>query len=587
MWFRTQDKTYLLPGGNLVWIPDAKALEQFKTATPFLNKDLGSLLEIPATGASGSRVFRAGPRSALMLDAGSDPTRSMPAAVYLGQLNGVLANLGITRLDALQIIHVHRDHVNQLPNVVSGLNIEASKVIIPRQFLNTTAAMIRAVRELQTTTDAALLTRGFGPGWQPGKILADRGDPGDVFRYTYRVGNLTVENIALRSALRNVRGNPDLGELFTKITRASDQRKVVVLGDLRGSDLLAFRTAMEANQQGSFMEFFAGVNLLSGFSHHAGRMEAGDIAGLMALLDATLYRTGSLRVLEQTNLNTAARARNDTLEVLSRLGVEVATAEMPALGAAPSAAGATGDTVYSRGGAATTRPITPSPTTDALGRIRRLVAAHETIETWRPWFEEVDPAAKSYFDDFMPRLDASLDTLRGAARTAGEATLRVRTSGATTPAGRRDYSAAGGVQGAALNQAHQGIPAETPIEAEIKPEGFEALNRLAEMPSKDIPLRVSLHKALTTGEYSAEAFTYMLSQLDPGTEIHSSPVRGAGQPHMLRRGNVFALSSASSRLPWKVRANSCACHRDYPEGASCGCVVSPASCCSSSYGTTS
>lgn len=514
---RTPDRVFILPGGQLAWIPDAKSLEQFKANPAFFNTDLGTLFETPATGASGSRVFRAGPRAALMLDAGSDPTRSMPAAVYLSQLNGVFANLGIMRLDALQIIHVHRDHVNQLPTVVGAIDIAANKVIIPQQFINTTAEITRVVRALQTTTDAALLTKGFGPAWQPGKVLADSGGPGDVSRNTYRAGELVVESVSLRSAMRDARRNPDLAEPITKITRPKDQSKVVVLGDLRGSHLSIIRAAMEANSPGSFAEFFAGVHTLSGFSHHAGRLEAGDVAGIMSLLEATLYKTGSLRVVEQTNLGTATRARTDTLELLSRLGVNVVTAEMPAAGAGPSAAGATRDTVYSRGSAATTRPVTPSAATDALGRIQRLIAARETIETWRPWFEEVDPKAKDYFDDLLPRIDASLESLRIATRNAGEAAVRVRASGPTRPDGGRDYSATGGALANAFNQALAAIPAETSVEAEIKPEGFEALNKFSKMPSKDIPLRVLLHKALTKGEYSPEAFTYMLSQLDPAT----------------------------------------------------------------------
>jgi len=534
---RTDTQTLVIPGGKLVWTPDAKAQAAFEASKGHFATDLGTLFEVPATGASGTRLFKAGPRTALLLDAGSNPMRAVPGAVYLSELQAVVANLGITKLERVQIIHVHKDHVSEIPAVVAQFNVRAQDLIIPKPYVGVNREIRQVVAALQGTTDAALLTAGYGSGWNPGTALKDKGGPGDVFRYSYKVGNLIVENVALRSALRTTARTPDLASYLTKVTRTTDQAKVVVLGDLRGADLDSFRTAMEAGRAGSWAEFFSGVTTLSGFSHHVGAAKDSDVAGLLSLLDVTLLRTGKLRVVEQTNTGEHSRARTDTIEAVRRLGIDLVTTEMPdATG--PSAAGASKAAVQSRGPSATSHTPINSGVTAGLDRIRRLVAARQTIETWTPWFTEI--GAKKAVEDTLPQIDQSIQTLQQSLRTAAEATLRVRTGGTQIAGGGRDYDpATGGTRATTLGTAVSAIPGTTAAETALGTKGFELLESLRRRPEKDIPLAVAIHAAMTRGEYSDKAFQAMLASLDPQTR--DSLLSG-------RRGGLTTKQKAFERV---------------------------------------
>jgi hypothetical protein len=516
---KTDTQILMIPGGKLAWIPNAADQTKFDASKGHFATDLGTLFEVPATGASGTRIFKAGTRTALVLDAGSNPMRAVPSAVYLNEFQAIMANLGVTKLERVQVIHVHKDHVSEIANIVAQYNVRAQDLVIPRPYVGTTSELRQVVNTLQTTTDAALVAAGFGARWTPGTTLKDQNPPGgNVFRYSYKVGNLVVENIALRSALTTTARNPDLASYLTKVTRTTDQAKVVVLGDLRGSDLQAIRTAMEAVRPGSWLEFFSGVTTLSGFSHHVGAAVDGHVAGLVSLLDATLLRTGKLRVVEQTNRAEQSRARNDTVEAVRRLGIELVTTEMPDA-AGPSAAGASKQAVQTRGPSATPHAPITSGVTTGLERIRQLIAARQTIETWTPWFTEI--GAKKAVDDTLPQIDQSIQALQQALRTAAEATLRVRTGGtqlAPAAGGGRDYDpATGGTRAATLGTAVSAIPATTVAETALGTKGFELLESLRRRPEKDIPLAVAIHAAMTRGEYSDKAFQAMLASLDPQT----------------------------------------------------------------------
>jgi hypothetical protein len=524
---RTDSQTLVIPGGRLVWTPKAGDEARFAGSKAHFATDLGTLFEVPATGASGTRVFKAGRRTALLLDAGSNPVAGVPAAVYLNELQGVLSTLGVTKLERVQIIHAHKDHVSEVANLVAQFNIRPQDLIIPKPYVGTSNGVTSEIRQvinaLRTTTNAALIAAGYGPTWSPGTALKDQGGPGDVFRYSYKVGNLVVENVALRSALQNVTSKTaDRASYLTKVTRTTDQAKVVVLGDLRGTDFTAFRTAMEAQRPGSWNEFFSGVTTLSGFSHHVGAMIDRDVPGILSLLEATLLRTGRLRVVEQTHTGEQSRPRADTIEAARRLGIELVTSQMPAVpapGAAPgtpSAAGASKSTVSSRGPAATTYAPIASDLTATTHRIQRLIAAQETIRTWTPWFTEI--GAKQAVDDVLPQIEQSIQTLQQSARAAAEATLRVRTGGSQVAAGGRDYDpATGGTRAAALGTAAGAIPGTTAAETALGARGFELLESLRRRPEKDIPLAVAIHAAMTRGEYSDKAFQSMLASLDPAT----------------------------------------------------------------------
>ncbi|NNB86280.1 hypothetical protein [Corallococcus exiguus] len=478
--------------------------------------DLGPFLEVPAVGAGGSRVFKVGPRGALMIDAGSDPRGGVTAAVYLNQLEGVMRNLGVTHMEKVQIIHVHRDHISSIPQVLQQYGVTPDRLSIPREFTQV-REMQRVLTELRKQPGAAGL--GYTATWVPRTVSKDRsGGRGDIFRYSYKAGEASVEHVGLKSAFRAMT-DLDRSSYLTRVTRPADRASVVILGDMRGSDLAAIRSAMEGQRVGSWAEFFQGMTTLSGFSHHVGRMDAGHVAGMMSLLEVTLLRNGTLRVVEQTNPDDHSTTRAETMELMSRLGIELVTAEMPTAGAVPSGAGASGDRLTVRGPNAQARAITPSALTDGLARIERLAQARSTLDVWRPFFEELDPSAKKYFDtELLPQIEQSLQHLRAAVRTAMEAALRVRTEGRKAEGGTgRDYTANGGRRGTAFVTALSAIPRTTQAETTLGPKGLEALEKCRQMGPRQVPLQVAVHAALTRGEYSDKAFAHMLSALEPTT----------------------------------------------------------------------
>lgn len=495
---------YVLPARDIVYVPDAATLQSMRTTRAAEARDVGALLAAPAVGAGGTRVIQVGTRSAIALDAGAD-TRGVPTRVYLGQLQAALARVGVTEVTQFDLIHVHADHVNQLAAALSAH--PRARVRIARQFLNQPL--------VQRALAAIRADLRFGPTWNPETPSASQGTRNMVtMRYTR--GNVVVEQIGLRSALANVGANADLASFLTRVTRTTDSARVVVLGDLRMADLATFRTAMEADRPGWWNEFFANVTTLSGFSHHRGRMTDQDVVGLMSLLDATYFRTGRLRVVEQTNPAVHGRARRDTLELMQRLGITVAETHMPG-GAGTSTAEASRDRVRASGpDAAAPAPI-QSPLTQGMERLQRLINTRQTLQRWRPMAVAQGAEQTAWVDEHVGRIEQSITDLTRALRDASETAARVRTGGTTTPTGSRDYTATGGVRGQAHQTALGAIPATTPAEQALGPQGFRELEQLAAVSPEEVPLRVALHRALTEGTYSDQAFRYMLNQMDPRT----------------------------------------------------------------------
>ena len=123
------------------------------------------------------------------------------------------------------------------------------------------ASVRKAVNTLQNTTNPNLVARGFGAAWNPQYRLKDKAPAaGNVLRTEFTLGDLRIESVGLRSELHAVKtqsSRADIASLMTRVTRLSDQAKVVVLGDLRGQDLEVIKNAMEAQTPGSWNAFFA------------------------------------------------------------------------------------------------------------------------------------------------------------------------------------------------------------------------------------------------------------------------------------------------------------------------------------------
>lgn len=530
-WEAEQDSLVLLVGDNkLIFLPSsslgvitpAARLRNIDWRQVAVERDLGTLLQLPAVGAGGSRIFKAGPRLAVMLDAGRNPQRQ-PAAAYMPQILARARDLGVSEVRTVVLIHRHTDHTNEVPAIVDQYGITAANVIMPNAFA-------RQVPTRDYTAVINALRQRFGASWQPGGLdLRPASPSGDLVRGRYTLGTTSFEFFADAAALRRPQ-HTDAASLLTRVTRRGDLNAIVVLGDLRGADLATFHTRMGAD---AWREFFRGVEVIDGFSHHRGAMTAADIPGIMRLLEATLLKTGRLVVTLQTDPGQHVPARADTLEFMRRIGVEVHEVHVGGTGRTSGVQATTRGATTTGPHARSHTPI-PSGLIDAIGRIAQLRGARDTLVLWGPHIARQNPSFNQTAE--LRQIDQSLEQLGRATRAAAEAAANVRVSGGRTSAGTRDYT--GGTRGAAFAALLAAIPPATAAETAIGTAGFAQIARLQRIPAGQVPLVVALNDALINGRYSQQAFRYMISQLDPATlrGIFSGPRGGArGQLEVFQR----------------------------------------------------
>lgn len=531
------DQAFIIPGQGLLRVPPF-SLRTHGLGPGTITRDAGPFMEVPATGASGSRLFRAGSRAILMLDAGGSRS-GLPSAVYLDQLTGAVSRLGGGTVRRVDLLHKHGDHFNRLPDVVAAAGVSPHKVVAPRSFVEGGAnadwdKMIRDMRAIH------------GAEWNP-TAASLRTVSSDLVTGRFRYGDLEIRHVALRGPLTSLGRKADRGSLMSRVTRVTDGITMVVLGDLRGGDLNILYEKMEANRRGSWNEFFRGATTVSGFSHHAGRLEKGDVQGMMRLLDATLLKTGSLEITVQTNTREHAQTRSDTLELLRRLGVRVSYADMPTRGTPPSGVSVSGTSTRATGTAARTPSIIESNLSRGFARLNGLDLARQTYLRWRPLVEAHGPKAVERYERELREIETSMETLRQRLRAAAEAAMRVRAEGTTTTGGGRDY--AGGTRGQQFQSALGRIPETTPAEQRFGPSGFQDLRKLREIPIEEVPLRVALHRALAHGEYSDKAFRYMLSQIEPSRQSELlTGKRGGWSPREVQFQRIRAEFAFRQRI---------------------------------------
>jgi len=524
-------KLFIIPGDKAgILVPPAR-LRNIAWNEVIIAHDLGPFLGLPPVGAGGSRLFKAGPRLGVMLDAGRNPMRQ-PAAVYLDHLAARARDLGVTEIHAVVLIHRHSDHYNEIERVVRDFGIAAANVIIPRPY-------VRQDPQPSFTATLAALRRHFGANWQPTHVNLRPASPsGEVLRGVYRLGDTTFEFIGLASALNAVRRQTDRASLLTRVSRRGEPGAIVVLGDLRGDDLQEFHRRMGAD---AWRDFFRNVTTISGFSHHRGALEPAHVTGTMRLLEATLLRTGRLTAVIQTDPGQHQQARADTLEFMRRIGIEVRETHV-ATGRQPSGVRSGTRGARASGPSAAAHSPIPSPLVDTLTRVNRLFRARQTIELWGPHIAQSHPGFNLTAE--LRQVDTSLAELRRSAGEAVEAAANVRSAGSRVTGGGRDY--VGGTQGTAYQTALARIPVTTQAETAIGPQGFEGLERMRRVPAREVPLLVALRDALINGRYSRAAFQYMVSQLDPATRdsIFTGPRGGA-------RGRLAAFARLRSEFGFR------------------------------------
>ena len=209
-----------------------------------------------------------------------------------------------------------------------------------------------------------------------------------------------------------------------------------------------------------------------------------ELTGLQA--QAALYRGTAARLTgtQQVPSSTTVTGVIDT----TRRG------QAPAGGTPPGAPGAT------------EAPM-PGEYTSAIGRMRRLINARETLQLWRPVVDSQGNDQKRAMDEELSRLDKSISELAGRLTATNDTMAQLRSKSASVTAAS--------ARQAAYETSLKSLTTVTASETSIGEPGFRVLEELRQRSIEQVPIQVALGEAFRTGRYSDQAFRFMLSQIDP------------------------------------------------------------------------
>jgi hypothetical protein len=283
-------------------------------ATPGAAVRASPWLGVPAVGKEGLVLVRTNRGTGLLFDVGG-ARRFLP----LRALARVQARLRLAAIEHIAVTHPHTDHVRNLLEVIRAHAIHASRLVIADSWLVGRTRLADAIRLLAATTDPVLTGWGYGSTWRPGTAVARTGfvrgsialPDGQALEYLAvgeahgryatahgRTATGTQQPRRVASSLA------DSASLVYLLGNRTTSHRVAVLGDMRGSDVVALHEAMERAAPGSFRAAFEQVRVLVGFGHHFGP-DAGttvaDVRGLELILKETLLRTGELTIVIQSD----------------------------------------------------------------------------------------------------------------------------------------------------------------------------------------------------------------------------------------------------------------------------------------------
>lgn len=293
------------------------------------------LFTVPTIGKEGLRVVNVGNRTGFQLDAGGNPAVVFPRAMV-----AIQSALNIESISGVAIIHIHRDHVQSFADLVRNQRITPENIYFPEAFaVNMNApgsTFARAMNILRTNPDFRAFGHGENAGYRviPTPQGADRG----FFHQRIIEGEATFDFYGLNGAFQQTQRErtqgasltrADQASLLTRVTYGTSGIKVLFIGDLRGRDLLAFRSAMgEAN----YNNILNGVTVISGFQHHLGSLSnREDRNGLIDFITRTYLRTGSLTIIGQSQQRYRGNqfTNRSLIEALNNIGIDVYLAMEP------------------------------------------------------------------------------------------------------------------------------------------------------------------------------------------------------------------------------------------------------------------
>lgn len=272
----------------------------------------------------------------------------------------------------------------------------------------------------------------------------------------------------------------DTASLLTRVTHIATGFRMLILSDLRLSDLAMFKTAMG---DAAYNEMLSGVRVVEGLGHHLGALEStADRDALVEFLTQTQLQSGRLIVVAQSQETRSGRQflNRSLIEALNKAGVDVHVALEPQGGQVGAFTVTTdGRVTYAGGGRAESLPGDPAVRAQ-IDRLNRLREAESILGSYQRFVkdeyrkaEDVKQAREALEGELENYLRTIVGNIRSGASGRAQGTL---------------------AEPAAQAQALARVEAEHPVEQLLTPAvmaQFRELNRQG-------PYRVTLERALET-----------------------------------------------------------------------------------------